>query len=195
MVEAGCVFLADHLEEWLTYDDAELSRQEILGLLRDRLDEVAAHLGCRQADLACTFLAVAATEERFVVVHVGDGVIGYVRDAALSVISEPDNVEFANQTTFVTSPDASVSTRLYRGSLEGITGFILMSDGTSASLFDYRNRQLAPACEKLISIVADAPTRQSRNPEHKKRLRRLIDMRVRAATKDDCSIGILGLRR
>ena len=70
----------------------------------------------------------------------------------------------------------------------------LLPDGTSASLYDYRTKKLAPACAKLIEAVRAAPTRQTKNPEHKKRLRRLIDTKLREATKDDCSIGILGRR-
>src|SRR5690606_42119695 len=64
-------------------------------------------LGCTFAELASTFLAVAVSAERFLVVHIGDGVIGYVKNGELRVISAPDNAEFANQTTFVTSPDAA----------------------------------------------------------------------------------------
>jgi len=146
------------------------------------------------ADLASTFLTVAVSAERFVVVHIGDGVIGYVKNGELRVVSAPDNAEFANQTTFVTSPDAVSSTRLFRGSTDGVSGFILMSDGTSASLFDHRSKTSASACAKLVEAVAAAPTRHTKSPEHKKRLRRWSTPGFAKATKDDCSIGILARR-
>ena len=120
--------------------------------------------------------------------------IGYVKHGELRVISAPDNDEFANETTFVTSANAAESMRLYRGSLDGVSGFVQMSDGTSASLYDYRNKALATACTKLIEVVSAAPTRQTKNPKHARHLQRLIDTKLRAATKDDCSIGILGRR-
>ena len=117
-----------------------------------------------------------------------------MKDGDLRIVSAPDNGEFANQTTFLTSANAVDSMRLFRGSLKGVTGFVQMSDGTSASLYEYRTNELAPACAKLIEAVGTAPTRQRKHPEHEKRLRRIVDTRLRQATQDDCSIGILARR-
>lgn len=194
VVEEGCAILAEKFADLVTSHDAEQSSREILGRLRGRLDQVAAKLDCSLADLASTFLAVAVSADRFIVVHIGDGVIGYIKHGDTRVISAPDNDEFANQTTFVTSPNAPSATRLSRGSLDGVTGFIQMSDGASASLYDYRAKTLAPACAKLIESVGSVRNTQARNPEYRKRLRRLVDTRLRQATKDDCSIGILARR-
>lgn len=194
VVEEGCKILAERFTDLVTSDDAADSRREILERLRARLDRVAASIDCSVEDLASTFLAVAVSAGRFVVIHVGDGVIGYLKHGDLRVVSAPDNDEFANQTTFVTSASASSSMRLARGSLDGVGGFIQMSDGTSSSLYDYRTKTLAPACVKLVEAVGSARTNNVRNPAHKKRLRRLIDTRLRQATKDDCSIGVLARR-
>ena len=194
VVHEGCALLAEQFADLITSDDADFSRRLILGRLHARLERVAGRLGCAVSDLASTFLAVAVSNGRFIVVHIGDGVIGFVKNGALRVISAPDNEEFANQTTFVTSRNASAGTRLSRGSLDGVTGFIEMSDGTSASLYDFRTKTLAPACTKLVEAVGGAPVTRARNPEHKKRLRRLVDTRLRQATKDDCSIAILARR-
>lgn len=194
VVEESCAMLVERFAQLTASDDAHQSRRDILEPLHARLHEVATRRNCTMDDLASTLLAVAVSDDRFIVVHVGDGVIGYVKNGELRAISAPDNAEFANQTTFVTSANAADSMRLFRGSLDGVSGFIQMSDGTSASLFDYRTKKLAPACAKLIEAVRTAPTRQTKNPEHKKRLRRLVDTRLRQATKDDCSIGILGRR-
>lgn len=194
VVEEGCRILTEKFADLVTSDDGHRSGREILERLRGRLDQVAARLDCSLADLASTFLAVAVSADRFVVVHIGDGVIGYIKHGDIRVVSAPDNNEFVNQTTFVTSANVSASMRLSRGSLEGVTGFIQMSDGTSASLYDYRAKKLAPACAKLIEAVGNVRNTQVRNPEYKKRLRRLVDTRLRQATKDDCSIGILARR-
>ena len=130
--------------------------------------------------------------DKFLGAHVGDGVIGYLKDGGLHVISAPENSEFANQTTFVTSQGAVGSMRLFRGSLQGVKGFILMSDGAGDSLFDARTGQLATACAKMILAVGAAPARLSQNSKHKKQWRKFVDVRVRNATKDDCSIAVLG---
>lgn len=194
VVDEGCAMLVEHFTRLVESDDAERSGRDILERLHARLDKTALRFDCTQADLASTFLAVAVSDDKFVAVHIGDGVIGYVKNHELRVVSAPDNSEFANQTTFVTSPNVESSIRLFRGSLDEVSGFIQMSDGASASLYDYRTKKLAPACEKLIETVSTAPTRQAKNPQHKKRLRRFVDTKLRQATKDDCSIGILGRR-
>ncbi len=191
---AGCALLAQRFHDFASGEDAAGAREEIVAVLQARLEETADRLGCAVTDLASTFLAVALSEDRFVIAHIGDGVIGYMKHGELKVASTPDNSEFANETTFVTSGSAAASLRLFRGSLEDVSGFILMSDGTSASLFDQRTKSFAPACAKLISMVAEAPTRQTANPAHKKALKRVVDTQIRAATKDDCSVGIFGRR-
>ena len=194
VVEEGCALLAERFPDLIASADAEEARQLILERLLSRLTGVADKQGCAVPELASTFLAVAVSGESFIAVHVGDGVIGYVKQDRLQVISTPDNEEFANQTTFVTSPSARVSIRLYRGDLKGVAGFITMSDGTSESLYDFRSKTLAPASAKLIEAVGKPRRAQSKNSRYKKRLRKFVNTRLRSATKDDCSLGILALR-
>jgi Protein phosphatase 2C len=194
LVNEGCRLLAERFTDFVTSDDGLQVKLDILQCLRDRLKAIAGRRECELENLAATFLAVAVSGNRFVIVHVGDGVIGYVKNGELRVASAPDNDEFANQTTFVTSRDAASRMRLSRGSLDGVSGFVLMSDGTASSLYNWRTKELAPACAKLVTLVGSASTRQVNNPAHHKYLRKLIDTRIRRATKDDCSIGILGRR-
>lgn len=192
LVDAGVKLLAGSFEEFASRDDGAQIKVEIIKRLSERLENVASRRKCELRDLASTFLGVAVGEDQFIVVHVGDGVIGYVKHGELKVVSGPDNEEFANQTTFVTSSGAVASMRLLRGSLEGVSGFILMSDGPANSLFDHRAKQLAPACLKMIKVVSNAPRRRLKYPTYRKQLRRLLETKIRNATKDDCSVGILG---
>ncbi|WP_400996676.1 PP2C family serine/threonine-protein phosphatase [Agromyces sp. GXQ0307] len=192
VVDEGCAALVELFDEFASSDDGVGVKLGLLERLRAKISDVASRYGLEVRDLASTFLCVATSGDKFLGAHVGDGVVGYVKDGQLKVISAPDNSEFANQTTFVTSSNAAESMRLFRGSLTGVSGFILMSDGTSESLFDARTRQLAGACTKLITAVGTAPARQSKNSDYRKRLRRIVDVTIRNATKDDCSIGILG---
>jgi hypothetical protein len=192
VVDEGCVALVEQFAEFSTSDDGVKVKVELLDRLLSKLSNVADHHGRGVQDLASTFLCVAVSGERFLGAHIGDGVVGYQKDGDVKVISAPDNNEFVNQTTFVTSGRAAEAMRLFRGSLAGVTGFILMSDGTGDSLFDPRSGQLAGACSKLITAVGTAPGGLGKNSDHKKRLRPLVDVTIRNATKDDCSIGILG---
>ena len=151
----------------------------------------AVRLDCELKDLASTFLCVALTEESFFAAHIGDGVIGAERDGELEVVTAPDNGEFANVTTFVTSRDAASSMQVVHGDLGGYTGFVLMSDGTADSLFNFERRALARACRTLFRILSDAPTYAVANPSYKKELKRIMDLQIREATDDDCSVGLL----
>lgn len=191
LVEAGCKLLVERFRDFVSREDGAALKREVVSNLVGRLGEVAERRGVEIRDLAATFLAVAAAGNQFLIVHVGDGVVGYVKDGSARVASGPDNSEFANQTTFLTSEGSVVAMRILRGSLEGVTGFILMSDGSANSLYNSRTGGLAPACEKIVGLLASAPTRQTKNPEYQKQLRRLVDTKIRFATKDDCSIGVL----
>jgi hypothetical protein len=192
VVDEGCVLLVERFAEFAASDDGAWVKVELLRQLLAGVERVAERHKLESRDLASTFLGVAVSGDRFLGAHVGDGVVGYQKHGKLRVISAPDNNEFANQTTFVTSGGAAKSMRLFRGSLDGVTGFILMSDGTGESLFNPRTGTLAGACAKLIAAVGAAPAQQGKNSVYKKRLRRLVDTRIRDYTKDDCSIGILG---
>lgn len=192
VVDEGCAVLVEQFAQYAASNDGVEVKVDLLGRLVAKVAGVAERHDVSPEDLASTFLCVAVSGDRFLGAHVGDGVVGYLKHGELAVISAPDNSEFANQTTFVTSGRALESMRLFRGSLDGVAGFVLMSDGTGESLFDPRTGRLAGACSKLITTVGTAPARQRRNPEYKKRLRRLVDITIRNATKDDCSIGILG---
>lgn len=192
VVDEGCTVLVERFADFAASNDGARVKVELLERLVSKVASVAERQHLDLRDLASTFLCVAASGDRFLGAHVGDGVVGYLKNGELKVVSGPDNDEFANQTTFVTSSRAAESMRLFRGSLDGVAGFILMSDGTGESLFNSRTGQLAGACSKLITAVGTAPAQQGKNSDYKKRLRRLVDVNIRNATKDDCSIGILG---
>lgn len=187
----GVEFIAKQFQELLDNDDGAAVKEAIVSSLRGRLETVAARRGCEVDDLAATFLAVAVFGDHFLIVHIGDGVIGVQKDGNLQVVSRPDNSEFANQTTFVTSNDALASMRLLRGSTSGITGFVLMSDGSETTLYSRSSQQLAPACAKLMTVVANGRRYSKRRPQHEKDLRRFVETVIASGTKDDCSIAIL----
>jgi hypothetical protein len=183
VVSAACNFVIGHLTPGeITVEN--LDGRSLLAHITAQLRIAAVQLDCELKDLASTFLCVALSDTSFFAAHIGDGVIGAERDGNLEVITWPDNGEFANVTTFVTSADAAGSMQVVHGELEGYSGFVLMSDGTAESLFNYETRSLARACKTLFRIIADAPT-------YKKDLKRIMDLQIREATDDDCSIGLL----
>lgn len=151
---------------------------------------------CDMADLACTALCVVVRGNRYIAVHVGDGVIGAEVSRrgkiSLEILSMPDNGEFANETYFVTSRKALESSRLITGRIDNgrkqITGFILMSDGPEASLYNKRESSLAPACSKLL-----AACRKMSEDDMCAQLENTLKNVIAKKTSDDCSLALMAL--
>lgn len=149
---------------------------------------------CEIKDLSCTALCVVVRGNRYVAFHVGDGVLGSEVNQrgkiSLEVLSMPDNGEFANETCFVTSRRATESARLITGRIATsrfmVTGFLLMSDGPEAALYNKRESCLAPACSKLLSACRTMD-KESMHEQLEKTLANVISKK----TSDDCSIAMM----
>lgn len=109
-------------------------------------------LKCEFKDLASTLLVVAIKEEKFIICHIGDGVIGYLKNSILKIASYPENGEFVNTTTFTTSENAIATMNMIKGTLGEIEAFILMSDGTEASFYNKKERMLADIIKKIMEL-------------------------------------------
>lgn len=190
VVDAGCEFAIANFGSG-TGASRIVDVDALHAQLIARLNGTASRLACGLKDLASTFLCVVITEDFFVAVHIGDGSIGAQRNGQLEVLTQPDNGDFANVTTFVTSKNAVASAQVVSGDIKDYSGFILMSDWTADSLYDYDLGSLARACRTLLRILADAPTYEVANPAYKKELKQIMDLQIRARTDDDCSIGML----
>ncbi len=158
--------------------------------LPDRFDTPL--IPCDLRDLATTVLVVAVRGDRYVALHLGDGAIGTENvlksgTRIVRALGIPDNGEFANETTFITSRDAAGSLRIYRGRVEttsrSIAGFVLMSDGPEASLYRKSTRTMATACSKLLQGCRELPS-DIMAEQLGQALRDVIAPR----THDDCSL-------
>ena len=100
--------------------------------------------------------------------------------------STPDNGEFANETTFVTSDKSAETMRLFKGELRNKAAFVLRSDGTEHSLYHKPSRVLADILTEVMQraclIRADVMQRQ---------LADTFASVICPRTQDDCSIAIL----
>ncbi len=180
-------YLAENFGRLMLSRDAAAARREMIACVLGGLRGVAARHGCELADLASTLLAVAVTNEEYIVVHIGDGVVACLAGDEVKAASAPDNGEYANSTVFITSPDAEKSLRLMRGRLGPIRGFALMSDGAASALFQKQTRAFARALKTLM--LQNSTLACDETPET---LRRLL-LLVRAShTADDCAIALLG---
>ncbi|MBR1432096.1 PP2C family serine/threonine-protein phosphatase [Ruminococcus sp.] len=154
--------------------------------IKEQLSKLSEELKCQMADLASTLLMVAVKDNHFILLHIGDGVIGYSKEDRIRVASTPTNGEFVNATVFTTSDDVVKNMQLMKGNTGNIDGFVLMSDGAETSLYNKKNNKLADVLERIIKMLTFLPTEIVQ-----KQLINSFDTVIRNSTSDDCSISIL----
>lgn len=167
-------------------EDGRQVKKSIIEKVLNDINALSEQLSCIPKDLAATMLVVAVNDDRFIIAHIGDGVIGYLDGVDLKVASAPSNGEHANETYFVTSKDAINTMKLFKGDVKNIAGFVIMSDGTEQSLYNKRNNSISPAVIKLLqrNIILDEQTMRSQLESTFKNV-------IITRTHDDCSIAIL----
>jgi len=186
VVENISIYVADNFKQLFENANGKQVKLAIMNELKRVLIAKCDELDCKYVDLASTLLLVAVCEDKYIIAHIGDGVIGYLDGSELKIASSPDNGEFANITTFVTSNEALISMRLLKGNIKEISGFIIMSDGTEQSLYHKPTKKLANATVKLMQrtclISGDVLRSQ---------LIEMLTSVISVNTQDDCSIAIM----
>jgi len=163
-------------------------RENLMTYLLEKLKNKQYSLSLNSIDqLASTLLFVAIKDNKFITGHIGDGVIGYVKNDELKVISKPENGEYANSTYFI-HPKFKNMLRLGKGELKNITGFILMTDGGEDGLYDKRKQKLIETNKEIIvSLKNKSVSRVEKN------LKKHIKKLFRQITMDDVSIGVISI--
>ena len=181
-----CRLLTQQFDIYFNEEDGVAIKRVIVGTLLEGLGKLAQDLDCEVKDLASTLLVAAVKNGKYIILHIGDGVIGYVKNGELKIASHPENGEFVNTTVFVTSKDALSTMKMMKGQLNGITGFALISDGTEASLYNKREKSLAPAFKKIMDLskIMKADCLQNE-------MERSFENVIKNSTTDDCSLIIL----
>ena len=185
VLQATCDYIANNFERIFNETDGVQVKKNILTRILEALRQKAEQLNCSIKDLASTLLFVAIKNNRFLLFHIGDGVIGYWKNDSLKVASKPETGEFSNTTVFTTSSKALLYMKLFKGNIENIHGFVLISDGAAESFYQKRTGQLAPVIVRIMRKVCLV--------EHGEMLQLLKDsfQLVVNNTQDDCSIAII----
>lgn len=181
-----CSELTDKFDVYFADNDGVAVKQQLIEGLLKSLNETAKQLECQTKELASTLLFVAVKNEQFIIAHIGDGVIGYLKNNELKVASHPENGEFVNTTVFTTSKDAIMTMKLIKGSLGQIQGFVLMSDGTETSLYSKKEQKLADVLKKIMQMSTVISTNKVQE-----QLKQSFENVIIKATTDDCSIAML----
>jgi len=140
-------------------------------------------------DLSSTLLFIAIRNNKFIIGHIGDGVIGMLDNKNnIKTISKPDNGEFSNSTFFTTSTKYIERLRILKGTLKNSRGFILMSDGAEESLYDKKKESLSDTNKIIINWLE-----KNSEKDVEKALYNNLEQVISQQTSDDCSIGIMKL--
>lgn len=186
LVKDASEHISNFFYEYINCDDGRKVKQTLLETFQKGLAEEARLRECDIGDLASTLLLAAVDKNHFILAHIGDGVIGMLDGDDLKVASAPDNGEFSNTTTFVTSNDAITSFRLFKGELKNKSAFVLMSDGTEQSLYHKPSKTLANIVVKLMHRTCLIDKEKMRI-----QLEDAFTSVISKNTQDDCSIAIL----
>jgi len=182
-------------KEVLTYLKSNFSKllqtkntsKRIVKHIEEKLTKEARNRGIDIKELSSTLLFIGIKNDKFIAGHIGDGVIGVLgKDNKINVLSRPDNGEYSNSTFFTTTNSYPDRLRIIKGSIVDSTGFILMSDGSDASLYDARTEELAPINAQIINWLNIGST-----TEVKSALQSNLNEVIKHKTHDDCSLGIL----
>lgn len=185
-VELVCFKLLKDFDRYFNQKDGLLVKTEIVKLIKEKISILASNQKCSISDMAHTLLFVAIKKNKFILFHIGDGVIGYAKNDNIHLASMPNNGEFANETFFTTSQDAHNYTKIIKGDMDKIGGFVLMSDGTSESLYSKQSKTLVKLVYKILllnSIIS--------NDILKIKLEESFKKHILTRTTDDCSLLII----
>jgi len=138
--------------------DIEAMRQFLQTAIHAVREQLQAHVQDSQRslrDFACTLVGCVSARAGGCFFHIGDGYAVYRGDAGSSVLSHPENGEYADQTYFVTDEQWREHLRVTplgavnRGGLIG-----LMSDGTSPFAIDrLRTGFFGPFIDPIVAYL------------------------------------------
>ena len=178
-------------EEGLFFDaPRETVKARVAAVINETLKELSVEHECTVEDLSSTLLLFAVRHKRFVAFHIGDGVIGLMDGLSIRVLSKPYNGRYASITRFTTDEDLEDALRMYRGDATKISGAILMSDGSSTSLYREREAELVRAVLKLFYAC-----KEHEQGEMNELLQETLEEQLTHMTNDDCSIALMARER
>lgn len=163
--------------------DLRTAMYRLLARIRSEV-QAQVHGSGEFADLGSTVAVVVADDERLGAIQIGDGaIVALRRDGSLRQIAAPEQPEFVNQTTFLTSPSwrDSVACHVEEGS--DIVGLGLITDGL-VPLATLRPKGVPhePFFEPLFDFAA------SPEPDEGMLEAFLNSNRVQTATGDDVTV-------
>ena len=185
-VECISNLLVDNFDYYYEQNEPANVRQDLLSHVIKELEILSKSIDCDIRELASTLLSVAVCGNRYLIFHLGDGVIGYQDGDRIKVASSPNNGEFCNTTVFTTTTGAEESIKLLKGEFRSnIKGFVLFSDGVESILYIKNQNEIS---QSLSPVFDDLSLLDSSEVE-----KNLIETlnEIKSHTQDDCSIIVM----
>lgn len=180
-----CELFQENFHRYNSMSNSNLT-QELLDILLTELRKKAQSLDLPIKELSCTLLFVCVKNNRWIMGHIGDGVIGQLCDGFMSVLSAPFNEEFANTTSFITSSNAGEKFKIKKGdNTDKMTsnGFVLSSDGPSSSLYNTKENKFSKVGVQMLQWFDDNPS-----SDVQEAIKENIENFFKPKTHDDCSL-------
>ena len=163
-----CEEMVQKFDDYFNNEDGMTVKQQMIEVIEKRLEQTAKQQQCDMIDLASTLLFVAIKDNKFIMAHIGDGIIGYLKQDELKIATHPMNGEFINTTVFTTSMDVVRETRLY----------------------NKKDDKFADVVKKIMKM-----SMKSEIKIVEKQLKQSFENVVSKATVDDCSMIMIVRRR
>lgn len=183
--KATAKFFQKHIGEMIN-QSPEIIGEHLLRYLVRELKSQSGKLNVDFKALSCTLLFVAVYNEEYISGHIGDGTIAALQGERLITLSMPESGEYVNETFFLTSSRAASHFRIEKGALQGIEGFMLMSDGAAFSLYDPRNDMFSSNVRLMLKWLDGASDKEVQTA-----LSETLEKSLKKKTQDDCSISLL----
>lgn len=149
-------FFCNNFDRFYDIEDNNEMKSILVGVCHHHLKAAAEELGVDEiSKLSSTLLVVAVKDEKAIVCHIGDGVIGKVTTNSTCVVSAPDNGEFANHTFFITNPAAKEHLRIQKTDTKEVVAFFLMSDGTAEYVYDEDAARFHDSARKMSLMAGE----------------------------------------
>ena len=182
ITETICNFFCNNFDKFYDIESEKEQQQVITAICHHALKQNAEEIGLDSiTKMSSTMLCVAVKNDKAVVCHIGDGVIGVLTDDGVKVVSKPDNGEFASTTFFIASPTASEHLRIQKFTITGEHAFFMMSDGVSEYVYNENSGELNNGALKMSLMAFEKNGNES--------LAKTIDefMIKKDSASDDCS--------
>jgi len=109
---------------------------------RKALEEKGKEDSIELGELACTLIVVAIREDKGYVAHIGDGAVVSELGDELEVISEPEESEYVNETTFLTDEAWELALRVRE--IAKFNALAIFTDGIQRGVLVKRGNEYIP---------------------------------------------------